>query len=297
MENKLFRTNSFRIVGKLVNADVRTGRRATDGEEWVSATLTIQNDLNGKGNEYEVSCYSYRTTKEGKESAFFKSYSSVQDLIGKTIDVSGEITENRYYSVGLSQLLNPLRLTGKFIRGVVDTTPAMAEFTIGGFLAKGVTEQKNKNDEVYRYTVVLGQANYKGDNASLFTLHINPNDVDVIRGVENYDIGSTIELRGTLSFTVEQNTITEDQAFGKPITKVYTNRQRNFYIESGSDPIDGDAAYTPEVTKSLIEAYNAAGVEIMNAAKNNVASNPTSTSTPKLADNSTPVTKRQTSLI
>ena len=37
-ENKLFRANSFHIVGKLTNADVKTGRRATDGEEWVSTT-------------------------------------------------------------------------------------------------------------------------------------------------------------------------------------------------------------------------------------------------------------------
>ena len=101
----------------------------------------------------------------------------------------------------------------------------------------------NKNEEVYRYTVVLGQSNYKGDSMSLFTLHVHPSDVDVVRGVESYDVGSTIELRGRLDFSVEQNTVTKEQAFGKPITRVYTNRQKNFYIESGSDPIVGEAPY------------------------------------------------------
>lgn len=298
-ENKLFRANSFHIVGKLTNADVKTGRRATDGEEWVSTTLTISNEVNGKSNEYEVNCFSYQMTKEGKESSFFKTYSTAKELVGKTVDVSGDLAENRYYSAALNQLLNPVRLNGKFIRGVVDTTPAVAEFTLGGFLAKPLTEQVNKNEEIYRYTVVLGQSNYKGDSMSLFTLHVSPADVDVVRGVESYDVGSTIELRGRLDFSVEQNTVTKEQAFGKPITRVYTNRQKNFYIESGSDPIVGEEEYAPDVIQTLLAAYNAAGTEIMNAAKNN-APKTTTTNTPTnstLKDNSTPVIKRQTSLI
>ena len=71
MENKLLKTNSVRIIGKLVNADVVTGARQSDGQQYVSVTATIESTIDGKTNEYEVNFYSLEKTLEGKVSQLY----------------------------------------------------------------------------------------------------------------------------------------------------------------------------------------------------------------------------------
>ena len=82
-------------------------------------------------------------------------------------------------------------------------------------------------------------------------------------------------------------------AFGAPVTKTYTNRQSNFYIEGGSNPIADDRVYSSDVVSTLISAYKAHDVELQNAASTKA---PATNSAP--VSNAAPtVTKRQTSLI
>ena len=186
-------------------------------------------------------------------------------------------------------------LAGKFVKGVVESAVDTATFVVGGFLVKTPVEKRNKKDEVYRYDVTLGQSNYAGNGMSMITLHINPAHADIVRGVEGlYNVGDTIQFTGSLVFKTEIVTVEdENTAFGAPVTKTYTNRQSNFYIEGGSNPLTDERAYSQEVVKTLIDAYKANDVKLQNAS---VEKAPVANTTP--VNQSAPVvTKRQTSLI
>ena len=129
----------------------------------------------------------------------------------------------------------------------------------------------------------------------MITLHIDPNRRDVVSGVEGlYNVGDTIQFTGSLVFKTEVVTVEDaNTAFGAPVTKTYTNRQSNYYIEGGSNPLADDRAYPQDVINTLIAAYKAHDVELQSA-----AASKDSGSAPAASVAATPVvTKRQTSLI
>lgn len=290
--NKLFNENSFHVVGRLASADIKVGNRQTDGGAYVSVDAIVSSVVDGQDNEYPVSFYANELTKDGKHSKLYDTYAKMNELIGKKVDVTGSIRENRFWSANSSQLVSNQQLSGMWIKGVVETTPDTGVFTLGGFLGRAVQEKRNKEDEIYRYDVVIGQSNYKGDNMSMFTLHINPNNREVVSGIESlYQVGDTVKLEGSLAFISETITKTEQVGFGKPVAKTYTNKQKNFYITGGSEPIQDERAYTADVIRSLKAAYDARDIELAQAQKTaeKTASTPVS--------NAAPVTKRQASLI
>lgn len=292
-ETKLLRKNTIKIVGKLTDAQVTTGNRKDNGQGYISVDTTVESVINGVSNEYKVNFYTSQMTKDGKPSKLYESYSKLPEMIGRKVEIDGEIRENRYWSTNLNQLVSAQLLTGRFVKGVAESNADIATFSVSGALVKMPVEKRNKKDEVYRYDVTIGQSNYNGDNMSMITLHIDPAHREILSGVESiYQVGDTVQFDGSLVFKVETVTVEdENTAFGAPVTRTYTNRQSNFYIESGSNPISGEAAYTPEVLTSLINAYKAKDVELQNAA---VAKAPATNT----AVNSAPVvTKRQTSLI
>lgn len=289
--NKLLRTNAFKIIGTLADAQVTFGNRKDNGAGYVSVDATIVSNIQGVSNEYKVGFYASQLTKDGKQSKLYDSYSKLPELKGRKVEIDGELRENRYFSTNLNQINSTQLLSGKFVKGVVETTQDTATYSLGGFLVKTPVEKRNKKDEIYRYDVTLGQSNYNGDGMSMFVLHINPNDRDILSGVEgNYNVGDTVQFSGALVFKVE--TVTqedENTAFGAPIMRTFTNRQSNYYITGGTMPFQDERAYSEDVVASLIAAYKANDVKLQSAA---------STATPAAATPVTPVvTKRQTSLI
>ena len=294
-ENKLLRENSIKIVGKLMDAQVTLGNRKDNGQGYISVDTTVVSLINGVSNEYKVNFYTSQLTKDGKQSKLYDSYSKLPEMVGRKVEIDGEIRENRYYSANLNQLISTQLLAGKFVKGVVETAIDTATFVVGGFLVKTPVERRNKKDEVYRYDVTLGQSNYAGNSMSMITLHINPDHVEIVRAVEGmYGVGDTIQFTGSLVFKTEVVTVEdENTAFGAPVTKTYTNRQSNFYIEGGSNPLSDERAYSSDVVKTLIDAYKANDVKLQTAS---VSSAPVVNAAP--AVNAAPVvTKRQTSLI
>lgn len=293
-ENKLLRENNIKIVGTLADAKVTTGNRKDNGQGWISVDATITSVINGVNNEFTVNFYTNQKTKDGKDSKLYESYSKLPEMIGRKVEVDGDIRENRYFSTNLNQLISTQLLNGRFYRGVVESSVDTATFTVGGFLVKTPVEKRNKKDEVYRYDVTLGQSNYKGDGMSMITLHINPNHREILNGVESlYNVGDTVQFTGSLVFKTEVVTVEdENTAFGAPVVKTYTNKQSNFYIEGGSNPISDERAYAPEVVATLIDAYKAHDVELQSSA---VTAAPTTAE--KVVNVAPAVSKRQTSLI
>lgn len=291
MAEKFSQSNKFTVVGTLVSAEVKNGRRPSNGAEYVSVNALVRSNIDGRTHEYELSFYANALTQDGKESKLFISYSKMPELINKKIEVTGSMRENRYWSSNTNQLVSSQQLNGQFVRAVSDATADMATFEISGFVAKELVEKTNKNNEIYRYDITIGQVNYSGDSASMFTLHVNPTQMEIVNGVKKYQAGQTIKVTGSLAFIVEQKTVEDTSyTFGVSVTKTFTNRQRNFYIEAGSAPITDETAYPSAVIRSLIEAYKARDVEIQARAQTGGEERTPVTS-------AAPVTKRQTSLI
>ena len=294
-ENKVLQTNSFKIVGKLVDAKVTEGARSNDGQAYVSVVATVRSTLNGVVNEYEINFYSLQMTLEGKVSQLYTNYCKMADLVNKKVEITGSLRENRYFSTNLNQVVSAQQLSGRFIRGVVESTQDEASYVIGGFVVTGLTEKRNKDDEVYRYDLAIGQQNYKGDNMNKFVVHFRPEDRDAVSFAESYEVGATIQINGTLNFLVEE-VVRQDNnegGFGKGVTRTYTNRQRNFWVEGGSAQLE-ENAYPIDLIKKLINAYKAADVELANAAKEQAPAKGASLQNNAPAQN---VSKRQTSLI
>ena len=293
-ENKLLKTNSVKIIGTLTNADVKTGNRKEDGQGYISATATVVARIDNVENEYKVTFYANQMTKDGKVSKLYESYENMPELVGHKVEIDGEIRENRYFSTNTNLMVSTQQLSGKFIKGVVASTVDTATFLVGGFLAKTLVEKRNKDGEVYRYDLAIGQSNYSGTGMNVITLHVNPNDRDIISGIENtYQLGDTVQFKGNLVFTVTTVTVEDkNTAFGAPISKTYTNRQSNFYITSGSNPVTNETAYSREVITALNNAYKANDTVLQSRATSGAEPKANAT-----LDAAPVATKRQTSLI
>lgn len=285
-DNKLLATNEIKIVGRLISADVKKGFDKSN-RSYASVNATIQSEIGGKTNVFEVNFYSQEMTKDNKVSQLYTNYVKLPELIGKKVEVSGSLRENRYWSTSLGQIVSSQQLTGRFVKGIVETTADEATYKLGGFVVKTMVEKKNKAGEVYRYDLALGQSNYSGTSMNMYTLHVDPTQTEIVRGVQNYEAGMTVVLNGNLMFTQEQVTVTdENSGFGQPMVKTYTNSQKNFYITGGSNPITDETRYPQEQIMALVEAYKANDATLMGSAPQDAP-----------VTQAAPVTKRQTSLI
>lgn len=287
----LLKTNTFKVVGRLLSQDLEIKHRRDNGEAFISGRATISAELSGAKNEFEVSFYANQKTADGKESSLFASYSKIKDLIGKKVEVTGSIAESRFWSTSGNQMVSSQQLNGRFIRGVAESTADEGSFELGGFVVKGLTEKTNKNNEVYRYDLSLGQANYRGDSMSCYTVHINPADREIVSGVRNYEVGQTVRVNGDLRFIVTETRSERknEGGFGEPVVRVYTNKQRNFFVTGGTAAIRDveQGMYSSDVIRSLIAAYKARDVELSAKAKDSSQE----------AEPEVRVTSKQTSLI
>lgn len=288
-ETKLQHVNTFKVVGRLVKADIRTGTSTKNGQAYVSVTATVQSMINGVNNEFEIDFYSSQMTGAGKPSALYTTYSKMNELEGKKVEITGSIRENRYFSTNLGLLVSSQELAGRFVKGVAETSADDAKWEMSGFVVKTLVEKVNKKDELYRYDLTIAQSNYGGTGISMYTLHVDPARRDIVNGVNSYEVGNTVKLNGALCFKVETVTAKSEHegGFGEAVTKTYTNRQKNFYIEGGSAPINDETKYDSMSIRDFIEGYKAHDVELSSKGKSSASP----------VENAAPVSKKQTSLI
>ena len=288
---ELLRTNSFKIIGRLKSQDLKVGRK-DNGEGYISGKAIIISNLDGRDNEFEVSFYTNQLTKDKKESQLFITYSNLESLVGKKVEVTGELRESRFWSRASNQMVSAQQLSGRFIRGTTESSIDEGSFELGGFVIEELKEKKNKDNEVYRYDLALGQSNYSGTSMSRFVVHVDPNEREIVNGVRSYRIGQTVRVNGDLRFIVNivTSTASNEGGFGSGVTRTFTNKIHSFFVRGGTAPI-ADAAqgmYSSDVVRSLVAAYKARDVELSAKAKDSGAD---------AVEEAAPVSSRQTSLI
>lgn len=286
------RTNNVKIVGRIASVNLKEGTKKTNGQGYISGSVTINSVIGGEKKEYEISLYANAMTQAGKQNQLYVSYSKLTELVGRKIEVSGELRENRYFSSNAKQLVSAQQITGRFVRGVPEATEDIATFELGGFIVSELVQKTNKNNETYRYDIVLGQGNYDYTNMSMFTLHVRPTDTEILKGLKSqYHAGDTVVINGQLDWLVQTIVKESDNVgFGSGAVHTFTNRQRNFWISGGSVVVKGveNGMYDPEQIRNLIAAYKAHDVELASAAQSGSSDT---------VEEKPVITNRQTSLI
>jgi hypothetical protein len=133
-----------------------------------------------------------------------------------------------------------------------------------------VYERKTKEDELLGYRIEIAQANYNYTNMSVIRFDIDKNDLLIMQAIEsNYTVGSTVSFEGIINYNVHTECRTEQVEFGDPIVRTFVVSDKVYRITGGNSPFDEKSpmAYQQDEIKKLIEAYKAADVRKLEAAK------------------------------
>lgn len=278
----VLKKNEVFIIGTLV--DVKTDvRTSTENKTYISGKASIKVIVNNVENIIEASIYAFEKTKEGADSKMFKSYVTLESLIGKRVRVTGSLGEGSIVDPSTGDVRHFNQINARFINAAYSTdTEDKATFEYSGFVVRPIYERRDKEDNLLGYKIEVAQANYYDNNCIVVRFDIDKNDTQKAAVIEaNYVAGSTVEFSGTLGAvsTIETKTVEAD--FGDPIVKTFAKTEKSYSIVSGNLPLaeEDENAYKKPLIDTLIAAYKQADVDRVEKARSNateetVAENP-----------------------
>ena len=190
--------NDIFIIGTLV--DVKTDVRTTgDGKRYISGKVSIKAMLNNVENIIEASIFAMEKTKAGADNKMFKSYSTLESLIGKRVRVNGSLGEGGMPDESTGEIRHFNQVNAKFINAAYSTdTEDKATFEYAGFVTRPIYERRDKEDNLLGYRIEVAQANYSNTNLIVVRFDIDKDDVNKASVIEaNYLAGATVEFSGT----------------------------------------------------------------------------------------------------
>ena len=270
----VLKKNEVFIIGELVDVktDVRTD---TKGKTYIGGKVSIKVVVNNVENIIDVSVYANEKTKEGADSKMYKSYLTLDSLLGKRVRVTGNLGEGSIVDPSTGDVRHFNQINAKFINAAYSTdVEDKATFEYSGFVVRPIYERKDKEDNLLGYRIEVAQANWNDTNCFVVRFDIDKDDTQKAAVIEaNYIAGTTVEFSGNLGAvsTIETKTIEAD--FGDPITKTFAKTDKTYSIVSGNLPLaaDDEKAYTDAIIKTLIAAYKQADVERVEKARNSAS--------------------------
>ena len=270
----LLKKNDVFIIGELVEVktDVRT---SSEGKTYVSGKISVKVVVDGVENIIEASIYSFEKTKNGTDSKMYKSYITLDSLLGKRVRVTGSLGEGSIVDPSTGDVRHFNQINAKFINAAYSTdTTDKATFEYAGFVTRPLYERRDKEDNLLGYRIEVAQANWDDTNCIVVRFDVDKDDTQKAAVIEsNYLVQSTVEFSGTLSAisTIETKTVEAD--FGEPITKTFAKTEKTYSIVSGNLPLapDAEGAYNDSIVKTLVAAYKQADVERVEAKRNQAA--------------------------
>ena len=268
---EVLKKNEVFIIGELVDVktDVRTD---TKGKTYIGGKVSIKVIVNNVENIIDVSVYANEKTKEGADSKMYKSYLTLDSLLGKRVRVTGTLGEGSIVDPSTGDVRHFNQINAKFINAAYSTdVEDKATFEYSGFVVRPIYERKDKEDNLLGYRIEVAQANWNDTNCLVVRFDIDKDDTQKAAVIEaNYIAGATVEFSGNLGAvsTIETKTIEAD--FGDPITKTFAKTDKTYSIVSGNLPLaaDDEKAYNDTIIKTLIAAYKQADVERVEKARN-----------------------------
>lgn len=265
--------NEVFIIGELV--DVKTDvRTSSEGKTYISGKASVKVVVNGVENIIDASIFSYEKTKAGADSKMYKSYLTLDSMIGKRVRITGSLGEGSIVDESSGDVRHFNQINAKFINAAYSTdTEDKATFEYSGFVVRSLYERKDKEDNLLGYKLEVAQANYDDTNCIVVRFDIDKDDTQKAAVIEaNYVVGSTVEFSGNLGAvsTIEVKTVQAD--FGDPITKKFAKTEKTYSIVSGNLPLDSsnELAYSKAFIDTLVAAYKQADVDRVEKARASV---------------------------
>ena len=267
----VLKKNEVFIVGELV--DVKTDvRTSSDNKTYISGKVSVKVVVNNVENIIDASIYANEKTKEGADSKMYKSYLTLDSLIGKRVRITGSLREGAIVDPSSGDVRHFNQIDAKFINAAYSTdVEDKATFEYSGFVVRPIYERKDKEDNLLGYRIEVAQANWNDTNCFVIRFDIDKDDTQKAAVIEaNYIAGATVEFSGNLGAvsTIEVKTVEAD--FGDPITKTFAKTDKTYSIVSGNLPLasDDERAYSDAMIKTLIAAYKQADVDRVEKARN-----------------------------
>lgn len=260
----ILKKNEVFIIGELVEVktDVRT---SADAKTYISGKVSTKVIVNNVENIIETSIFAYEKTKEGADSKMYKSYLTLDSMIGKRVRITGSLREGAIVDPSTGDVRHFNQIDARFINAAYSTdVEDKATFEYSGFVTRPIYERKDKEDNLLGYRIEVAQANYNDTNCFVIRFDIDKDDTQKAAVIEaNYIAGATVEFSGTLGAvsTIEVKTVEAD--FGEPMTKTFAKTEKTYSIVSGNLPLDAndENAYSDAFIKTLVAAYKQADVD------------------------------------
>ncbi len=237
-----------------------------DGKDAITGELDIKT---GEHSIHTVRVFSYRLTKEGKESSIYKGLETVMNDY-KTIAADGvenadrikisgaQLGVNEYY--GQDGILRTItQLSANFINRLkpTDAFSPRAEFEIEIYIQALVDEMDKEGLETGRLKVKGLTGVYGGKIIPIDFIVADDGAIDYIRG--NYNQGDTVKFFGEVINNITRVEKTPEVAFGKAATRVFDIVTRELLITGGLPAYDDDnpKKYSIDaIKKALVEREN-----------------------------------------
>jgi hypothetical protein len=258
------RTNKVYVVGTLKEVNIRKGEK--DGQDYVAGDFIIEVSAD---NMIEFKFFSYANSQKGP-SKRYTNYLDLENMKGRRIKVSGELTGRAFYQAAQGQVIPFNEVTAGFINPARDVDEPVATFEYSGFVSKPLTERRNREEALVGYDLEVGQANYSGTNMQVVKFSVDPEARNIVKSIqENYAKHSTVSFSGIIQHTPITETKTEEVEFGDAIVKTYTSVKKSFLITGGKAPLLNELAYTAEQISTLEAAHAVYFADVEKDAKSN----------------------------
>lgn len=215
------------------------------------------------GSEIEVEYYTARLNKQGNENKLYKGletviteYKSLENSTDGTSDIirigGAELKVNDYKGQD-GELKSFAKVKANFANRLslqdIELTPQVATFEAEGLIAK-IKDEMIKEEITGNLIIEMEIFGYEGTIIPV-KLFVPQSIVEGFRSSGYYD-GCVAKLSGNIINTKANETVTEQVAFGTPITKTITKTIKRFEVTGGNQP---KTIYDLKITE---EEYNQA---------------------------------------
>ncbi len=220
----------------------RLDQRDKDGKDYIAGDLLVKT---AEDNIVAVNFFSFSVKRDGGQNQIYKSLSTVKDNYKSAAKFGpedadkiringGRIESNEFYAAN-GRLINTFRIRSNFVNRVSGEFNPGIDFQVETYL-QGIIEEI-VNEEPTGRLMVKGIVPMYGGKISVLTLFVE--DTGGIKYIEdNYTVGDTVKLAGTINNTIQVIEKTEEMEFGDDIVTSFERVKRELIINRGSKPYD-----------------------------------------------------------
>lgn len=257
--NEEKRGNILTVTGKVESTEIRKGT-GTKGR-YVAGTINIK----AGEDVFIVNMYQGEKYGNGNDNPNFLAF---QELVnGQRISVSGNLTQNRYYSSENKEIRSSQRIDGRFINTPRQNDEDGLIFEYTGFVTSPIREITNAEGEIERYEFKLAQAKYRSEQGvDVIAFSVDPKNTSILNGIEsNYTVGATARISGRGKSVIVTSQKPAQGLFGEDVAPVSQSVFTAFFVAGGKHVLESQT-YTAEEIDFLTKATQDNDVAIKEAA-------------------------------